>query len=42
VSSDSILNVTSVSARDAHGDRQPDFAINVHADHALTATDFVL
>ncbi|WP_343717043.1 hypothetical protein, partial [Inquilinus sp.] len=27
---------------DANGDKAPDFAINVTADHALTAADFVL
>jgi Ca2+-binding RTX toxin-like protein len=27
---------------DANGDKAPDFAINVYADHALTAADFVL
>jgi hypothetical protein len=38
---DTIGGVQLVAA-DTNGDRQPDFAINVTSDHALTAADFVL
>jgi hypothetical protein len=33
---------TQVVYADTNGDRIADFAINVRADHALTAADFVL
>jgi len=37
-----LIGALQLVAADTNGDRQLDFAINVTADHSLTAADFVL